>query len=164
MPAAARPSIYEINTAVWLGGRRDAPARTLGGVRRGWDALAALGVDAVWLMGVWERSPAGLAIAHADPGLAAVPRGAPRPAPGGRRGSPYCVRRYVVDERFGGPEALAGRGRSLPQRGLGLVLDFVPNHVAPDHPWVRRAAGSSWTARRRTWPSDPGRSCAPRAA
>ena len=31
-----------------------------------WDAIAALGFDAVWLMGVWERSPAGIAIALAE--------------------------------------------------------------------------------------------------
>ena len=28
------------------------------------------------------------------------------------------------------------RGASSHQRGLRLILDFVPNHVAPDHPWV----------------------------
>ena len=27
-------------------------------------------------------------------------------------------------------------GAQLAQRGLRLILDFVPNHVAPDHPWV----------------------------
>ena len=31
-----------------------------------WDGIAALGFDAVWLMGVWERSPAGIAIALAN--------------------------------------------------------------------------------------------------
>ena len=51
-------------------------------------------------------------------------------------GSPYCVRRYVVDEHLGGPEGLATARRHLSQRGLRLILDFVPNHVAPDHPWV----------------------------
>ena len=51
-------------------------------------------------------------------------------------GSPYCVRDYVVDERFGGTEALAGARRQLARRGLGLILDYVPNHVAPDHPWT----------------------------
>ena len=58
--------IYEINTAVWLAGRRfeDVPAAE-------WDAIAALPVDTIWLMGVWERSPAGLAIALEDPGLMA---------------------------------------------------------------------------------------------
>ena len=29
-----------------------------------WDAIAKYGFDAVWLMGVWERSPAGIAIAN----------------------------------------------------------------------------------------------------
>ncbi len=51
-------------------------------------------------------------------------------------GSPYCVRDYVVDERFGGPDGLAAAREQLAHRGLGLILDYVPNHVAPDHPWV----------------------------
>ena len=103
-----------------------------------WDALAALPVDAVWLMGVWQRSPAGLRIALEDPGLeAGEPRGAARPARRGRdRSAPYCVRDYVVDERFGGPDALAQARTQLADRGLGLVLDYVPNHVAPDHAWL----------------------------
>ena len=63
-------------------------------------------------------------------------------------GSPYCVRDYVVDERFGGPEALAHARAELAERGMGLILDYVPNHVAPDHPW---AAGPSSSA-----PGDPG--------
>jgi hypothetical protein len=127
-----RPTIYEINTAVWLGGG------TLGGVDGArWDAIAALPVDAVWLMGVWRRSPAGLAIAEADPGLAAGNRAAlPDLRPEDVIGSPYCVREYVVDERFGGPEGLARARDQLASRGLGLVLDYVPNHVAPDHPWA----------------------------
>ena len=52
-------------------------------------------------------------------------------------GSPYCIRRYVVDEHLGGPAGLAAARRALADRGLRLVLDFVPNHVAPDHPWAR---------------------------
>ncbi len=126
-----RPTVYEINTAVWL--RRlgcalgDVPAAE-------WDALAALPVDAVWLMGVWERSPAGLAIAEADPGLDAGNRAAlPDVRPEDVIGSPYCVRDYTVDARFG--DLAAARGE-LAARGLGLILDYVPNHVAPDHPWL----------------------------
>ena len=59
------PFIYEINTWVWLDelSRREGAAIDLAGVpRREWDAIAELGFDAVWLMGVWERSPAGIAI------------------------------------------------------------------------------------------------------
>src|SRR5206468_4194073 len=51
-------------------------------------------------------------------------------------GSPYCVRRYVVDDSFGGPLALAEARAKLAARGVRLLLDYVPNHVAPDHPWV----------------------------
>ena len=128
----SRPAIYEINTAVWLGGHSlaDVPARR-------WDAIAALGIDAVWLMGVWERSPAGLEIALGEPGLMAsfeATLGELRE--GDVIGSPYCVRRYVVDERFGGRAGLAVARRELAARGMQLILDYVPNHVAPDHPWV----------------------------
>jgi glycosidase len=127
-----RPTVYEINTAVWLGGLRldEVPSTT-------WDKLAALRVDAVWLMGVWQRSPAGLKIAQEDPALDAGNRAAlPDLRPEDVIGSPYCVRDYVVDERFGGPDALAQARRELADRGLGLILDYVPNHVAPDHPWL----------------------------
>jgi hypothetical protein len=51
-------------------------------------------------------------------------------------GSSYCVRRYIVDQHLGGPEGLAVAKRMLDDRGLRLILDFVLNHVAPDHPWV----------------------------
>jgi hypothetical protein len=128
---------YEINTAVWLGDR------TLDEVPDAdWDAIAALGADAVWLMGVWRRSPAGLAIALDDPGLMSSFRAA---LPDLREediiGSPYCVREYVVDERFGGPAALAAARAALAARGLKLILDYVPNHVAPDHPWIESRPG-----------------------
>jgi hypothetical protein len=106
-----RPTIYEINTAVWLERLGRGRGRPLGldeVPAAEWDALAALPVDAVWLMGVWERSPAGLRIALADPGLDAGNRAAlPDLQPADVIGSPYCVRDYTVDARFGGPDALA---------------------------------------------------------
>ena len=35
-----------------------------------------------------------------------------------------------------GRRAWPRRDASSRERGLRLILDFVPNHVAPDHPWV----------------------------
>lgn len=102
-----------------------------------WDAIAAPGFDAVWLMGVWQRSPAGIAIAMRNQGLLDdFRRALPDFTAADNVGSPFCVRSYVVDERLGGPEGLAAARSQLRKRGLRLVLDFVPNHVAPDHPWV----------------------------
>jgi len=135
-----RPVIYEVNTAVWLGELSRAAGHpvTLGGVPDyAWDAVTPDGVDAVWLMGVWERSPAGLALANANQGLLDSFREAlPDVRSEDIIGSPYCVRGYVADQRFGGPEGLAAARAALSARGARLILDYVPNHVAPDHPWV----------------------------
>jgi hypothetical protein len=134
------PKIYEINTWVWL---TDLSGKSAGSINLGrvpsaeWDAIAKFGFDAVWLMGVWERSPAGIDIANHNANLLEdFRRALPDFQPKDNVGSPYCVRRYVVDRALGGPEGLAAARKELAQRGLRLILDFVPNHVAPDHPWV----------------------------
>ncbi len=103
-----------------------------------WDALASLRVDAVWLMGVWERSPEGIRIANENVGLQAdFLHALPDYTPADNVGSAYSVHRYVVDAHLGGPEGLATARQMLTQCGLRcLILDFVPNHVAADHPWV----------------------------
>jgi hypothetical protein len=140
MRLAPRPTVYEINTAVWLerlGRERNRRLRLDEVPGSEWDRVAKLPVDAVWLMGVWERSPAGLRIALANPEIDAGNRAAlPDLRADDVIGSPYCVRDYFVDERFGGTDALAVARAELTKRGLGLILDYVPNHVAPDHPWV----------------------------
>ncbi|MEW1776863.1 alpha-amylase family glycosyl hydrolase [Streptomyces sp. NPDC086777] len=132
--------IYELNTLVWLGelsGRYGRPV-ALGDVPgEAWDEVARPGVDTVWLMGVWERSPAGLRIALGDEELLASFRAAlPGLTEADIAGSPYCVRNYVVDPSLGGPEGLAAARAELAARGVHLILDYVPNHVAPDHPWL----------------------------
>src|SRR6266487_3875314 len=135
-----RPVIYEIHTWVWLNAlsQQYQRALSLGTVpAEEWDALASLNVDAVWLMGVWERSPEGTRMANENADLQADFRHAlPDYTVADNVGSAYCVRRYVVDRHLGGPEGLAVARQMLAQRGLRLLLDFVPNHVAPDHPWV----------------------------
>ena len=73
MPVWKRyPTIYEINTWVWLSelGQKYKTNVNLSSVPADeWDAIGNLGFDAVWLMGVWERSPAGTAIANRNNNL-----------------------------------------------------------------------------------------------
>ncbi|MDQ5986247.1 MAG: hypothetical protein CSYNP_01966 [Syntrophus sp. SKADARSKE-3] len=135
-----QPILFEVNTWVWLDElrRRYGKGMTLGDVpAEVWDGLACRGIDAVWLMGVWERSPEGIGIIMANETIVAgFRRILPDFVPEDNVGSPYCIRRYVVDSRLGGPEGLAIARRELARRGVRLILDFVPNHVAPDHSWT----------------------------
>jgi len=134
------PTLYEINTWVWLSelSLKTGTSVDLGSVPSAeWDAIAAFGFDAVWFMGVWERSPEGIAIANKNKNLVDdFRRALPDFKPEDNVGSPYCIRRYTVDKHLGGPKGLATARQELAQRGMKLLLDFVPNHLAPDHPWV----------------------------
>ena len=142
VPLPKNPVIYEINTWVWIHElcRRYRKTVTLATVpAKEWNDLAALGINAVWLMGVWERSPRGTQIAREDPDLqGAYRRALPDFTPEDVVGSPYCVRRYVADKQLGGSAGLAAARRALAKRTLSLLLDYVPNNVAPDHPWVTK--------------------------
>jgi hypothetical protein len=134
------PVIYLINTWVWLqelGKNKKSPVTLATVPKKEWDALADLNVDAVWFMGAWERSPAGIAVAMGNQGLLDDFRRALADfTEADNVGSPYCVRSYEVDQHLGGREGLAKARKELAKRGMRLILDFVPNHVAPDHPWV----------------------------
>jgi hypothetical protein len=135
-----QPLIYEINTWVWLAelSRKHKSPITLSNVpNEEWAAIASFGFDAVWLMGVWQRSPAGKKLARSlAPLLEEYRKALPDFTPEDIPGSPYCIRDYSVDECLGGPEGLYITRTALLNCGLSLILDFVPNHVAMDHDWV----------------------------
>ena len=139
-PWPKHPVIYEINTWVWLqelSQEIQEPGELATVPREKWDAIAALKVDAVWFMGVWERSPAGIAIANQNKGLLEdFRRALPDFRPEDNVGSPYCVRNTWLINIWVVPKDLPIARRELAKRGIKLILDFVPNHVAPDHPWV----------------------------
>ena len=135
------PALFQINTRARLSelgtalGRRatldDIPDAEL-------DRLAADGFDIVWFLGVWQTGEAARRVSRSNPEWLAEYR---RVLPDFREedvcGSCFAVRDYRVHEDFGGDAALARLRGRLQRRGLRLVLDFVPNHMAPDHAWVR---------------------------
>ena len=135
------PTIYEIHTAAYLNelAVRDQTRVYLDTIPDDeLNRLMTLGIDAVWLMGVWQRSAAAVAVDMANEGLQAEFRAVlPDFTPEDVIGSAYAVQDYTVDARFGGNDALARLRERLSSRGIGLILDFVPNHTAPDHDWAR---------------------------
>jgi alpha amylase-like protein len=153
------PHLYEINTYAWLErmsadlGRliqlEDVPNST-------WDSIAERGFDIVWLMGVWRRSPESRRIMLEDPGnFPQFDRALPGWKPADVIASPYAVAAYVPDARIGTWDSLDRVRNKLHARGLGLFLDFVGNHTALDHPWVREHAEYYVQAQQQDYESNP---------
>jgi alpha-amylase len=89
----------------------------LAGVTAHVDELADLGVDKLWL------------------GPIAKMRDTPFYGHGAFHGY-WTDALDRLEPRFGNDADLAALRAALERRGIGLVLDVVYNHLAPDHPWV----------------------------
>jgi glycosidase len=135
------PSLFEINTRVWLRRltRQAGKPVTLADVDDVLlDDIARRGFDWVWLLSAWRTGAAGRAVSRANPAWQAEFRSAlPDLAEDDICGSGFAIAGYEVDEALGGSTALAEFRARLAARGLRLMLDFVSNHTALDHPWVR---------------------------
>jgi glycosidase len=134
------PSLYQINTRVWLTdlARRLGKPVTLDDVPDAeLDQWAELGFDWVWLLSIWQTGPAAQAISRSNPEwlrefreTLADLRDEDIP------GSGFAITGYTVHDRLGGDAALARLRQRLAARGLKLMLDFVPNHMGLGHPWA----------------------------
>jgi len=134
--------IYEINTRVWLNtlSRKHGREVTLASIPDSvLKELAALKIDAIWLMGIWERSPLGItgALNYKHEYVGALPDITDADI----IGSAYAIGDYQVAAEAGGRGGLAIFRTQLRAHKLKLILDYVPNHVAMDHPWVTGADG-----------------------
>jgi glycosidase len=137
----SHPHLYEINIWAWLESLSTQSGHLIkleGIPDSEWDALKNLGFDAIWLMGVWQRSVEARQIALARPENASLFNLA---LPGWTAsdvvGSPYAVAAYVPDPRIGTFDSLDAVREKLHARGMALFLDFIGNHTALDHPWTR---------------------------
>ncbi|HEV2388009.1 MAG TPA: alpha-amylase family glycosyl hydrolase [Candidatus Acidoferrales bacterium] len=134
------PHLIEIPAWTWLEelSQRQGHSLTLAGVPDPeWDRLRGLGFDLVWLMGVWKRSRASRRVFLSNPSrFADYDRALPGWKLADVVGSPYAIAKYQPDSRIGTWREIDAVRRKLRDRGMGLVLDFVSNHTALDHPWV----------------------------
>ncbi len=87
------------------------------------DQLARWGVTGLWLIGVWERSPASQRIKQLCGNPDALP-------------SAYSLYDYRIADDLGGQAALDTLRARAGRRGIRLASDMVPNHMGIDSPWV----------------------------
>ena len=87
------------------------------GVIDGLERIQAVGADVVWLMPIHPIGETGRK---------------------GPLGSPYAARDYrAINAAYGTADDFRALVGAVHARGMRLILDWVPDHTAPDHPWVR---------------------------
>jgi len=116
------------NALVWLHQLSVAYGKTIARLDeipdRELDMMASRGINGLWLIGIWQRSPASEKIKRycGNPEAAA---------------SAYSLFDYEIASELGGWEALDSlRDRCL-WRGIRLAADMVPNHTGMDSEWIR---------------------------
>ncbi|MCF0238597.1 MAG: alpha-amylase [Sphaerochaetaceae bacterium] len=87
------------------------------------DILRNQGFTALWLIGLWQRSPASKRIKN----LCGNPEA---------ESSAYSLMGYKIADRLGGWEAMNNLRSRCWQRGIRLASDMVPNHTGIDGDWV----------------------------
>jgi len=139
-PSRRHPLLYQVNTRVMMRELGVALRRkaTLDDVPDAFlDEVASRGFDWLWFLGVWRTGPAARAVSRSRADWReGFLRDLPDLSEEDIAGSPFAVQGYEVSPALGGDAALARVRARLARRGIRLLLDFVPNHVSPDHPWI----------------------------
>ncbi|HHE37965.1 MAG TPA: hypothetical protein ENL20_05260, partial [Candidatus Cloacimonetes bacterium] len=87
------------------------------------ELLSQRGFTGLWLIGLWERSPASQKIKHISGNFDAI-------------SSAYSIKNYNVAGNLGGEEALENLKRKAWKFNIRIGCDMVPNHTGIDSDWI----------------------------
>ena len=108
LPAVEDIAMYQVNPRVF------APEKSLNAVAARIDSIRELGVNMMWVMPIY---PIG------------VEKG---------KNSPYCISDYkAIAPEFGTIDDFKNLVKVCHDHGMGIILDWVANHTAWDHPWMK---------------------------
>ncbi len=135
------PTLYQVNVRVWLQRltkQLNRPAMLDDIADSVIDEWVQSGFDWVYFLGVWQTGKLAPQISRTNPEwVAEYQRLLSDLTDEDVCGSCFAVTAYSAHPTMGGNAALKRLRDRLHQCGLKLMLDFVPNHTAPDHPWVQ---------------------------
>jgi glycosidase len=135
------PLVYEINTRVWLkelSEKFSTPISLSNIPISEVQKWADYNINAIWLMGIWNVGPSGEKIARAHKGLwKDYAKANPEWKPEDILSSPYAIQDYKLNPHIGNHQSLQKFRNQLLEYDIQLILDFVPNHTALDHKWVK---------------------------
>ena len=80
------------------------------------DYVLDLGCTGIWLMPIFRRGELNKKSRH---------------------GSPYAIKSYQVDSRYGSSQELSSLIDLAHQKQLKVICGYVPNHLSPDAPFVQ---------------------------
>jgi glycosidase len=116
LPAVDDIAMYQVNPRVF------APKQSLNAVAARIDSIRELGVNVMWVMPIY---PIG------------IEKG---------KNSPYCISDYkAIAPEFGTIDDFKHLADVCHDHGMGIILDWVANHTAWDHPWLK--AHPDWYTR-----------------
>ena len=107
VPDIDKATIYEVNL------RAQSSEGTLQGVISKLDHIKSLGTNIIWLMPIYEQGTVNSV------------------------NSPYSVKNYEkISPEYGSLEHLRALTDQAHAMGMAVILDWVANHTAWDHPWI----------------------------
>jgi len=134
------PLLYQLNTRVYLtelSHRLGRPATLDDLPDELFHGLRETGFHWIWLLSVWQTTPAAREVSRSDPGWRTeFQHTLPDLSDQDIDGSGFAIADYVVAEHLGGDQALTRLRDRIQHHGLKLMLDFVPNHMGLGHRWV----------------------------
>ena len=132
------PTHFQLNTRVWLQhlSREAGQQLTLADIDDAiLDGFVENGFDWDWSLSVWQTGAAGRAVSCGNPEWRReFETLLPDLTEDDICGSGFAITVYSISETLGGEAALASFREQLANRKIKLMLDYVPNHTAPDRP------------------------------